>query len=388
MHFQEPLPLHGGFTARLASTGSNGLGQLHGPGVFIMHTQFLRIKKLTGKAIIDVASRHNLREIVAEMGPANSSHIDSGRTKLNRILCGGNTAASIAGQAQMLMAEAGVKTMRKDAVRALEIIFSLPPHWAVDQERFFNESVQWVRQYFGTPVISAVVHNDEAAPHCHVLLLPMVNGRMIGSDLMGGRARLKALQADFHAQVAHRYGLARQTAQKRHSAVIRRQAIDSAFGVLEANSGLKCDVLRVLLDPHLSNPEPLMVALGLDMPTPKVKGTFAGIMTKPCKPDKERKSIGFVDMKPIGFIGISATEKRQTLCSVGFVNSVQPISPDFEQRIKDAQGDYIRQRDTETSSEYWDSERGEFIKQPAKISNKYAVVESVRAALNKRSIIN
>lgn len=353
-----------------------------------MHTQFLRIKKLTGKAIVDVASRHNLREILAEMGAAKNSHIDPERTKLNRILCGCDTAAAVASHAQALMDDAGVKTMRKDAVRALEIIFSLPLQSGIDHERFFNESVRWAGQYFRAPVISAIIHNDEAAPHCHVLLLPLVDGRMIGSDLMGGRARLQALQADFHAQVGQRYGLARQTAQKRLSAVIRREAIDSAFGLLEANSGLKSDVLRVLLEPHVNNPEPLMMALGLAMPTPKIKGTFAGIMTKPCKPDKERKPIGFGDKKPIGFVGNDATEKHQTLCSVGFNNSVPPISPNSEQQSDDAKGDYIRQRDVETSSEYWDSERGEFIKPPVKVSNKRAVAESVRAALNKRSTIH
>jgi hypothetical protein len=347
------------------------------------HVQFLLIKKLTGKAIIEVAARHNHREILAEMGAAKSSHIDPARTRHNRVLHGCDTAAGVASAAQMLMHEAGIKTTRKDAVRALEIIFSLPPLSSIDHDRFFNESVQWAGHYFNVPIISAIIHNDEAAPHCHVLLLPLVDGRMIGSDLMGGRSKLKALQADFHAQVGQGYRLVRQTAQKRHSASIRRQAIDSAFDVLQANSGLNDDMLHVLLEPHAHHPEPLMMALGLKMPATKVKGTFAGIMTKPCKPEKERKPIGFGDKKPIGFISIDATKKQQTLCSVGFGDSPLPIpTPDVPQTDDD--GDYIRERDTDNAASDYDFERGEFIKLPVKASTKAQVIASVRKALSRQ----
>jgi hypothetical protein len=288
------------------------------------HVQFLRIKKLTGKAIIEVAARHNCREILAELGAASAGRIDPARVGLNYVLRGHETAAAVASEAQALMDAAGIKAMRKDAVRALEIIFSLPPNSSIDHEHFFNESVQWAGQYFAVPVISAIVHNDEAAPHCHVLLLPLVDGRMIGSDLMGGRAKLLALQADFHAQIGQRYGLTRQTTQKRPSAATRKRAIDSAFDVLEANSGLSASVLLALLVPHMGDPAPLLLALGLDMPTPTViKGEFAKMMTKPCKPEKP---IGFGQKKPIGFDGSAASQNNQTLSRVGFAISA-PSSP-------------------------------------------------------------
>ncbi|MBC7455332.1 MAG: hypothetical protein H7335_16885, partial [Massilia sp.] len=93
----------------------------------MIHAQFLRIKKLTGKVIIEVAARHNHREILAELGAAPGGHIDPARVGLNRVLRGHGTAAAVASQAKILMDAAGVKAMRKDAVRALEIIFSLPP---------------------------------------------------------------------------------------------------------------------------------------------------------------------------------------------------------------------------------------------------------------------
>ncbi|WP_025917213.1 plasmid recombination protein [Herminiimonas sp. CN] len=342
------------------------------------HHQFLRIKKLTGKAIIQVAAKHNHREILAEMGAAQGGHIDPSRTRGNIVLRGCDTAASVAGVAQSLMDSADVKPLRKDAVRALEIIFSLPPETAIDLRRYFDDATAWLEQYFAAPVISAIVHHDEAAPHCHVLLLPLVGGRMIGSDLMGGRAKLQALQADFHAQVGVRYGLMRQTPHKRLSAAIRRQAVNSAFDALEVNSGMNDALLRVLIEPHLKNPEPLLLALGLDMPQPKANSTFVKIMTKPCKPEKP---IGFTRSKPIGFGAAATPEKEQTLSCVGFGIPGTPIPPVIEQQDDAIQGDYIRQRDADQPSGYWDESTGDFIKPMVKASCKQAVMASVNIAL-------
>jgi hypothetical protein len=368
----------------------------------MMHSQFLRIKKLTGKGIIQTAAKHNHREIAAEFGVTKDSHIDPARIAQNLVLRGAGDAAGVAATAQSLMDLAGVKPLRKDAVRALEIIFGLPPASTIPHEAFFNDAVTWAERYFEAPVISAIIHNDEAAPHCHVLLLPLVRGRMIGSDLMGNKSKLQALQADFHTQVGQAYGLTRQAPQKRHSITIRRQALEAARATLEANSGLNDDVLGVLLEPHLQNPEPLMLALGLNMPKSAIKGTFAGIMTKPCKPDKP---IGFGTYKPIGFADEMEQKKERTLSCVGFQNLPSDAMPDIavdiaveiapntepanDQQTQTIEDDYQRQHDSANSSSYWDEVSGEFIKPPAKLSSKpnikAAVNESLRSIGKPRS---
>jgi hypothetical protein len=364
----------------------------------MMHSQFLRIKKLTGKGIIQTAAKHNHREIAAEFGLTKDSHIDPARIALNLVLRGASDAAGVAATAQSSMDLAGVKPLRKDAVRALEIIFGLPPASTIPHKAFFSDAVAWVERYFDAPVISAIIHNDEAAPHCHVLLLPLVRGRMIGSDLMGNKSKLQALQADFHTQVGQAYGLTRQASQKRHSITSRRQALDTARATLEANSGLNDDVLGVLLEPHLQNPEPLMLALGLTMPKPVIKGTFAGIMTKPCKPDKP---IGFGTYKPIGFADEVGHKKEQTLSCVGFQNLPSDAVPDIaveiaqntepanDQQTQTFEDDYQRQHDSSNSSSCWDEVSGEFIKPPAKLSSKpsikAAVSESLRSIGKPRS---
>jgi hypothetical protein len=281
--------------------------------VYAPRVQVLLIKKLTGAGIIRAAAKHNLRKLAAELGA--DSHIDAARVCLNRVLRGPDCADAVAAQATALMAEVGARLKRKDAVRALEILVTLPPASGIDEAAFFESAVTWAEYYYRVPVLSGVVHNDESAPHLHLLLLPLVNGHMRGSALAGKYA---LAQDDFHAKVGRRYGLTRQALQKRHSAAIKQQAMDLAFDVLDVNSGLESRVIHALLAPHAKNPEPLLLALGLEMPVPKAKGgSFAAIMTQPCKPEK-----------PIGFADINAPEKNdQSLCSVGFASSASSISP-------------------------------------------------------------
>jgi hypothetical protein len=345
------------------------------------HAQFLRIKKLTGKAIIQVAAKHNHREIAAEIGVIQGGHIDPGRIRDNIILRGHSTAAGVAGMAQSLMDKAGVKSLRKDAVRALEIIFSLPPESVIEHQRFFDDAVTWTERYFDAPVISAIIHNDESAPHCHALLLPLVRGRMIGSDLMGNRTKLQALQSDFYAQVGQRYGLTRQAPQKRLNAAVRRSAVESAYITLEANSGLTAAVLRVLVEPHVNNPEPLMLALNLDLPKVAVKGSFVAIMTKACKPDKP---IGFRNKKPIGFDDDAPEIKEQTLSCVGFPN-IAPVSQPTIQHQTVADDDYVREREGDHAASTWNSETGEYVQRRKRVSSKPQVLELVRSALDTHS---
>ncbi|BBJ24583.1 plasmid recombination protein [Candidatus Nitrotoga sp. AM1P] len=342
----------------------------------IEHSQMLRIKKLKGVGIIATAARHNLREIQAERGAG--SNIDPFRTKLNYVIQGANSASDVASLAQALMDDAGVKPLRKDAVRCLEIIFSLPPQSVIEQSVFFPDCVAWAKRYFQVPILSATVHLDESAPHCHVLLLPLVNARMIGSGLFGNRATLQALHAAFHVQVGQVHGLARQATPKRHSAVVRREAADMVMTALKVNQcGLNDSVMGLLRDCIAYNPEPLLQALKLTMPRKQSKHkTFAAIMTQ----SKPEKPIGFNMKKPIGFDAVISDEKKQSLSCVGFGKSIQLISP-AEPLHSSYQDRYIRERESEQAADYWDEVQGEFIKLPAKQKMKSAEIERVREAI-------
>ena len=346
------------------------------------HTQLLRIKKLTGGGIIKAAARHNLREIQAEQGA--NSHIDPTRTHLNIILRGADNAADVASLAVQLMAQTKVKR-RSDQVLGLEVIVSLRPASGIDEKAFFDAAVCWADSFFEIPILSAVIHNDEAAPHCHIVMLPLFDGRMIGSALVGNKARLSAIQADFFDKVGQPYGLTRPTPQKRFSSVARAKAAAMVVELLKThpmqlNEPAICDALR---DAVTDNPMPVMAALGLDMPEskkPKSK-TFAGIMTKRCKPEKP---IGFnqsAKVIPIGFALKKEAEKEQSLSCVGFGNNPQVLEPPKRQIDDDLQGDYSRERDDDLPVEEW--HEGEAIKRPTNIKPKDKEIERMRGAIRR-----
>ena len=260
------------------------------------YTQLLRIKKLKGGGgILKSAARHNLREIQAELGA--NSHINSAKTTLNIILIGENTADELAHKEKQLL-ESLKKTLRKDAVRGLEILISLPPNSGITEREFFSDAVAWADSYFKVPILSAVVHNDEAAPHCHVLMLPLFNGSMIGSRLMGSKKSLQAMHADFFDKVAAKYGLERKPSPQGYNRAYKQKAAEMVLDTLRKSPSLleSPTVRDALFDLIQENPTALSEALNHSMPVPRQRKTksFTDIMTKKCKPEP-KKPIGFAN---------------------------------------------------------------------------------------------
>ena len=337
------------------------------------HAQLLRIKKLKCGGIIAIASRHNLREIQAEIGA--DTHIDPRKSCLNVVLRGAGRAADVAAEAVRLMEQAKAKPLRKDAVRALEIIVSLPPASGITERDFFTDSVAWAEQFFEIPILSAVIHNDEAAPHCHVILLPLFDGRMIGSGLVGSKARLIAMQADFHAKVGQGYGLKRGTPAKRYSGSARALAADRVVTALrKTKNNLDDPAIRDALREAIAETMPVHLMGLLKLIVPEVRTPK---MTKQFKPEKP---IGFQSKKPIGFDAIVSAPKEQSLSCVGFGVSPLPVQQDVPPDHAPLQDEFVRERDSEQSG-YWNGERGEFIKPATRTKPRSTELDRVRVAI-------
>lgn len=181
----------------------------------------LRIKKLTGHNIIKRASMHNLREIPSEI--ISGSKINGARTCHNQILIGGGSSSEIKGEYEQLIEAAKLhKKIRKDAVMGIEVIVSLPSDHTIDELSFFCNCIEWCKRYFGVPLLSAVIHRDEANPHIHILLVPLVNGRLQGSQLVGNRSKWRAMQEHFYEHVAGHYGFTKPRPMVRYPSEFRR----------------------------------------------------------------------------------------------------------------------------------------------------------------------
>ena len=339
----------------------------------MMHeqSQFLRIKKLTGKGIIQVAARHNHREIAAEMGADADGPIDARRSHANVVLHGPQTAQEVASAAQTMLDDAGVKALRKDAVQGLEIIFGLPAASGLDELAFFQSALAWAGRYFAAPCISAIVHNDEAAPHCHVLILPLVAGRMNGSDMMGSRAKLLAMRTSFHDQVAQCFGLAKPATPRRASAADRRRDAVCALAALERRHSLVIGpaISAALLDLIAADPAGLLAALDADMPK-----------ARPCKPAPAIPNRVQHDRTLLGIEGSDQDKKQRTLCSVGFDDSPALIPAPAE---TDADASTTRDRDDELPATHWNAEIGRMVRPRQASSRRLLADASVLAILHR-----
>ncbi len=169
------------------------------------------------------------------------------------------------------------------------------------------------------------------------------------------------MQSSFHAVVASRYGFTRPATGKGQSRAVREKA---AALVLESLRGrperLKEPNVREALRAVIAaNPEPLLLALGLDVPeaVPKKGRSWVEIMTQPAKPEPKQKPI----QNPIGFVQPETQQSQRSepyLC-VGFANSAG-VANEAEPVIE---ATYYREEE-ETGE--WSGELGEFIQLPAR----------------------
>ena len=239
------------------------------------------IKRLKGQGIIRRAAKHNLREIAAEIGV--DRRIDAKRIYLNYVLRGPDTSEEIVSLRNSLVSDAGIKKLRSDAVEGLEVLFTWPFQDQECPRQYFEDCTLWAAEHFQVPILSSVVHLDESSPHCHLLMLPLTNGRMIGSALFG-TARHLAMHLDaFYREVGAKYGIARKPPEPKLSPITRDYVIHTAQTILNAISGLTEETIAILLEPHRKSPRRVAEHLNIALPVevPRKPSKFIEIMTKP-----------------------------------------------------------------------------------------------------------
>ena len=234
------------------------------------------MSKVAGRKPCDLttAARHNLREIQAELGSVG--RIDPGRSASNAILAGPANAAEVQALAVSLLAAVGLEpaAMRRDHVQALEFVFSLPPSSGIDPAAYFTRCLAWLTQALPLPMLSAVSHADEVAPHLHVLLLPLADGVYAGGKPVE-RPKLMRLRESFFSVVAGPAGLQRESAKLRGEpkrwAIAAALARCEAMGLPAANGPL----WPVLMSAIERDPTAAVRALGIELSAQKDRQTQA-----------------------------------------------------------------------------------------------------------------
>ncbi|GBG14216.1 uncharacterized protein NMK_1781 [Novimethylophilus kurashikiensis] len=240
-------------------------------------THLLRLAKLKGATRVLAAAKHNRREIQSEL--VGGGNIDPTKSHLNYSLTGATTAMGISQEAKSMMQRAGIKKMRKDGVVAVEVVFSLPAKHSADHKKFFSDCLEWTCTEFAGHVLSFDVHLDESAPHAHALILPLINGSMKGSEMVGNKRRLQELHARFHIAVGCRYGLAKPSG--RLIGYAKEETLKNVLAALRNDPVQHSKIWAVVRDMITVNPAIFASALGIMISRAKAgaRQSFVEIMT-------------------------------------------------------------------------------------------------------------
>ena len=266
-------------------------------------TFWLNAAKLKSVPKLRSAFKHNLREDDREYALGNN--IDPLRKHLNVIMAGAETSEAIIAMHKALWNAATSSRLKKDgsrikvrhdAVQAIEFVLSLQVNSGIDEARFFQKALEWIVQRYCVPVLSAIIHRDEGDghPHMHVIVLPIRDGAMIGSAMLGLYA---TMQASFHSEVAVHFNL---TYEVRLDTESRHRAANMVMAALQATPELTTtnEFQAWLFGAILRNPSRPLELIGLQMPVPQpATKKWVETMTRPMKPPRPP----LVKAKPIGF---------------------------------------------------------------------------------------
>lgn len=220
-------------------------------------------KKLSGRAHLGEALGHNLREFAAERGAYGS--IDVTKMHENYVLHGPTSSAAAMEIADGLVssADTGGKKLRRDAVWAIELVFTALPKTSGNLRNYFEDCTRWAEEEFKAPLLSSVVHLDQGAPHCHVLLVPLVDGKMNGGKLYGNKLQMVARLTSFYEAVGKRYGLNRPQPRVKQPLAIRVDLLDQCALFLSEGRRLTGKQIQVILKRFQADPLPLAECLGV-----------------------------------------------------------------------------------------------------------------------------
>lgn len=156
----------------------------------------MRCTKLATGGSLAASLSHCYRE-------RETHNADDARTPQNT-----HFGASSTADALTRMRELWPEKRRKDAVLAVEYLFTASPEWwktspPEQREEFFRRSLGWLKEkYGGDRVVTATVHRDETSPHLSAFVVPLTaDGRLSAKEFVGNRRQLADDQTSFANRV-------------------------------------------------------------------------------------------------------------------------------------------------------------------------------------------
>lgn len=164
--------------------------------------QIMRTAKLTSNGNVGASLAHAFRA-------RETPNADATRTPKNQHM-GSRSLEEAMAKYRALLPE----KPRSNAVRCIEYVITASPEahkkLGKDWVKYINEGLEWVKEKHGKGVFYACYHQDETTPHLSVFAVPLdEKGHLNARSFLGGRAKLSAMQTDFHEKVSQKFGLDR-----------------------------------------------------------------------------------------------------------------------------------------------------------------------------------
>jgi hypothetical protein len=195
----------------------------------------LRVAKIKTQAHALAATGHNYRQ---EQHPHAIANADPQAPHPNREYVN-HEQKDYWSLLEARIQEAGVKRIRSDSVRGMEVILTGSPEGfirgqdgrAVDysKSKWAQDNLNFLKEQFGAKnVVSFTLHQDEKTPHIHAVLAPITDKNTLSADQLFNPKSLRQLQTDY-AQAMAPHGMERgvEHSQAKHDPMQRLYGLEA-----------------------------------------------------------------------------------------------------------------------------------------------------------------
>jgi hypothetical protein len=135
--------------------------------------------------------------------------------------------------------EAGVKRIRSDSVRGMEVILTGSPEGFIrgqdgraadySKSKWAGDNLRFLQEKFGAKnIVSFTLHQDEKTPHIHAVLAPITDKNTLSADQLFNPKSLRQLQTDYAQEMApHGFERGVEHSQAKHDPMQRLYGLEA-----------------------------------------------------------------------------------------------------------------------------------------------------------------
>jgi hypothetical protein len=195
----------------------------------------IRVAKIKTQAHALAATGHNYRQ---EQHPHAIGNADKEAPHPNREYIN-HEKKDYWSLLQARIQEAGVKRVRHDSVRGMEVILTGSPEGFVrgqdgraadySKSKWAQDNLNFLKEQFGAKnIVSFTLHQDEKTPHIHAVLAPITDKNTLSADKLFNPQSLRQLQTDYaQAMTPHGFERGVEHSQAKHDPAQRLYGLEA-----------------------------------------------------------------------------------------------------------------------------------------------------------------